>query len=58
MFVLERNCVIINIETINFIFKNIIFVQKMDSNKDGIVTFTEFKEYCVNVSTGLVKISV
>ena len=50
MFVLERNCVIINIETINFIFKNIIFVQKMDSNKDGIVTFTEFKEYCVNVT--------
>ena len=30
----------------------------MDSNKDGIVNFTEFKEYCVNVSIGVVDISI
>ena len=41
-----------------FILKNFLLSQKMDSNKDGIVTFTEFKEFCVNVSTSVVEISM
>ena len=47
----KKNCVL----TDQFHPHKLSIFFKMDSNKDGILTFTEFKEYCVNVSIGVVE---